>query len=365
MRILHCIHSLSGGGAERQLCEMLKYAQNTTMDMAVFCVDACNKESDLSQSNVFVLSDASKYPWGLVGEIEDVIRKFKPDLIHCWLPVPVIVPAMIAAKKNNLPVIASYRNKKSFNGVYDIIEYLAVKFMASAVVSNNPPEQSNKYFQKIFYKKISAYIPNSISSECTAQVYQEGKRGNDAFTILFVGRIFDAQKNWRSLLESLSLIRNSGDWRLLICGDGREKLDLINELKNMDLEKRVEILGYREDVYNIMASSDVLVLPSWYEGMPNVVVEAMALSLPCIVSSIPAHQKLFGDDAGVCYIDPAEPSTMASVIENMLSGSVDMLEMAQQGLIFSARFSPEKLMERYENLYRQIIAADKIRGISK
>ncbi|MDA7687201.1 glycosyltransferase [Pseudomonadales bacterium] len=364
MKVLHVIHSLAGGGAERQLCEMLKYAQNTTMNMAVFCVNGCNKESELTDCSVFVLSDASNYPWGLVGEIDDAIGEFKPDLMHCWLPVPVIVPAMIAAKKNRLPIIASYRNKKVFNGVYDIIEYMSVKLMASAVVSNNPPEQSNKAFQKLFDKKVSAYIPNSISTECTTKNHQRSQHEENKFTILFVGRIFDAQKNWRTLLEALGLIQSNVDWRLLICGDGKEKAELVKEVQRKGLDKQVDILGYREDVYSLMASADVLVFPSWYEGMPNVVVEAMALSLPCVISRIPAHEALFGDEAGVSYIDPAMPSMLAKVLEDMLSGTTNLQAMAQQGLNFSNRFTPEKLMQRYEFLYQQTLDLKIRRDIS-
>lgn len=357
MRILHIIHSLAGGGAERQLCEMLNQAEQTTMSMAVFCVNPCNREADFSEANLFVLSDASKYPWGLVGEVEKAIKTFRPDLIHCWLPVPVIVPAMIAAKKNGLPVVASYRNKKGFNGVYDFIEYWAVKLMASAIASNNPPEQSNSAFYKLFQNKISAYIPNSISNECSAQRGQGVKNNAQPFTILFVGRIFDAQKNWRTLLQGLKQVNLAGDWRLLICGDGKEKAELLVEINALGLEKQVEILGYRDDVYSIMAAADVLVLPSWHEGMPNVVVEAMALSLPCIVSDIPAHQSLFTNEAGVSYIDPADASTLTAVIDSMLEGRIDLKDMAAQGLVFSSRFTPAKLMESYEKLYDQTIAS--------
>ena len=355
MRILHVIHSLSGGGAERQLREMLKYSKKCTLNMAVFCVNSCGQEHELGGCSVFVLSDASKYPWGLVGEINGAIGEFKPDLIHCWLPVPVIVPAMVAAKKNRLPVIASYRNKKVFNGIYDIIEYLSVKFLASAVVSNNPPEQSNKAFKRLFDKKVSAYIPNSISSECTPQIHQRSQDDRGVFTMLFVGRIFDAQKNWRTLLEALSLINSDIDWRLLICGDGKERAELVEQVERKRLDKQVDLLGYRDDVYNIMASADVLVFPSWYEGMPNVVVEAMALSLPCVVSRIPAHEALFGDEAGVSYIDPAMPSILAKVLEDMLSGKTNLQKMAQQGLSFSNKFTPEKLMERYELFYQKTL----------
>lgn len=365
MRILHVIHSLSGGGAERQICEMLKHSKDTNMDMAVFCVNACGKERELAKNNLFVFSDSSKYPWGLIGEVDVVIKKFNPDLVHCWLPVPVILPAMIAAKKNNIPVVASYRNKKSFNGVYDIIEYLAIKFMASAIASNNPPSQSIKAFQKLFHQKVSAYIPNSISIDSSLFKKADSYKSGETFTILFVGRIFDAQKNWRSLLQGLKKVGGRHDWKLLICGDGKERDELIDAMNVMDLSSQVELLGYRDDVYDIMQSADVLVLPSWYEGMPNVVVEAMALSLPCIVSEITAHKELFGDEAGICYMDPAEPTTLTSIINDMISSKINLDDMALQGKIFSSKFTPEKLMQSYEKLYSQTLGLNSDSVIEK
>ena len=358
MRILHVIHSLSGGGAERQLCEMLHYSKNTTIDMAIFCVNACNKDRNIDQDDLFVFPEGGNYPWGLLGEIDAVIKKNKPDIIHCWLPVPVILPAMIAAKKNNLPVVASYRNKKVFNGVYDIIEYFAIKFMASAIVSNNPPEQSTKAFRQLFDKKIASYVPNSVSINYTDLPKPNRQKGGEPFTILFVGRIFDSQKNWRGLLQGLKKVDKSSDWRLLIAGDGKERGELVDEVSAIGLDSQVELLGYRDDIYNIMLSADVLVLPSWYEGMPNVVVEAMALSLPCIVSTIPAHKKLFEDHAGILYMDPAVPLTLTTIINDMISGEIDLNKMALEGKAFASKFTPEKLIQSYEDLYHRTLAAD-------
>ncbi|ENZ0106610.1 glycosyltransferase family 4 protein, partial [Escherichia coli] len=143
--------------------------------------------------------------------------------------------------------------------------------------------------------KISV-IPNGVDLEKFAPAINKGdlkekilglKRNSFVFTM--VGRLWP-QKNPLYFAEAAKYIIENNlipDSVFVIVGDG----ELMNDLKynyqtDMNLKKRLLLLGWRNDIPNILKASDVFVLPSLWEGMPLAILEAQSTGLPCIVSNI-------------------------------------------------------------------------------
>ena len=82
----------------------------------------------------------------------------------------------------------------------------------------------------------------------------------------------------------------------MVCGKGEDEKQIQEYVVDKKLQNKVKLLGYKPELYSIMADSDLLVLPSWHEGMPNVLVESLAIGLPCILSDIPAHKDILGSE---------------------------------------------------------------------
>jgi glycosyltransferase involved in cell wall biosynthesis len=107
----------------------------------------------------------------------------------------------------------------------------------------------------------------------------------DTFLIGHVGS-FSPVKNHIFLLKVINYLRGTGKaYKLCLVGDGPLKSEIEKSVSNMQLKDKVIFLGLRNDVNKLMSVFDVLMLPSVFEGMPNVVIEAQAASLPCIVSN--------------------------------------------------------------------------------
>ncbi|HCN0751109.1 TPA: glycosyltransferase family 4 protein, partial [Escherichia coli] len=139
-------------------------------------------------------------------------------------------------------------------------------------------------------------IPNGVDLEKFAPAINKGdlkekilglKRNSFVFTM--VGRLWP-QKNPLYFAEAAKYIIENNlipDSVFVIVGDG----ELMNDLKynyqtDMNLKKRLLLLGWRNDIPNILKASDVFVLPSLWEGMPLAILEAQSTGLPCIVSNI-------------------------------------------------------------------------------
>lgn len=352
LKVLHCIHSLVGGGAERQLTILANNSNSYELQHAIFCVNAADSNIDQSVTRLYKISNKAHYPWKMLGEIRAAIRDYKPDVVHCWLPVTLIAPGLLAAKLEGVPAITSYRNAKKFNNIKDIAEFVSAVMLSKGVASNNNPKQSNLLFRWLYQIKKSAYIPNAIS---VPEEYHLQKSGNvnDVLTLLFVGRLVEA-KNWKTLLLAVSKIDTSKKFRLLVCGSGEDDkvIDFIDEYH---LSDRVELLGFRKDVYSIMAKSDLMILPSWNEGMPNVVLEAMSIGLPCVVSDIPAHTLLFKSEPVVEYFSPASSDELAALITEYLEGKKDLTVLAKNGFDYSRQFTVDRFVNEYSQYYSELV----------
>ena len=116
---------------------------------------------------------------------------------------------------------------------------------------------------------------------------------DDAHLALYVGRL-DPQKGLPDLLEAAERVTaQRPDWHLALAGDGPSRPWLLEQLvKHPRLREKTHWLGQRDDVPGLLKTADVLVLASLWEGMPNVVLEAMAARLPVIANGRRGNRRL-------------------------------------------------------------------------
>lgn len=351
LKVLHCIHSLSNGGAERQLCLLANASQQAGMQAKVFCVDATGHTITDQNVGITVLADVDSYPLSMRDELKVLVEDFAPDVIHTWLPAPMNVAVLSVAGKFKIPAVASYRNRRRFDSWQRIPDFLAMVFWADKIISNNPVSQSSFFYRKLFNNKNGCEIANAVSVsnnlERRESIWQEEKR------FIFVGRL-TAQKNWHTMISAFARLSASQPWRLTICGDGEDRQKLEETILTLGIEDNIEIKGFCENVYQEISDSDFLILPSWYEGMPNVVLEAMALGVPCGVSLISAHQSLF-DSSVVEFFDPASEDQMLNVITKVVTGDIDLIEQSKKVLAFSEKFTPKVMADNYFTEYEKLV----------
>lgn len=107
---------------------------------------------------------------------------------------------------------------------------------------------------------------------------------SDDFVVGHVGR-FNLQKNHLFLVDVFAEIhRNNSHARLLLVGAGETMKAVESRIEDLNLKDAVKFAGVRSDVACVMNAMDILVFPSFYEGMPNVIIEAQACSLPCLIA---------------------------------------------------------------------------------
>lgn len=357
IRVLHCIHSLSGGGAERQAQLLVAQSRNAGMEPGIFCVNDTGGELIGRSVPIFKSKQSNKYNFSLFESLHEAIQGFRPDVLHAWLPASMTIPAMLVASRHRIPRVFSYRNRMFFNRPLTVPEYLCALMTASKVVSNNPIERSNFAYRALYKLKHGVEIKNAVQVDACFKKQRVDPHPESVRTILFAGRI-TAQKNWKCLLRALPLIDAQHPYRLTICGDGENTKELREMIDELKLQENVTLMGYRKDVYAIMQSSDLLVLPSWYEGMPNVLLEALAIGLPSIVSDIPSHQDLIGDTQCAMTFNPNSPAELAGRINEFFAHPNYATEMARSGWKIAEAYAPLTMAIRYRDFYLDMIGGE-------
>jgi glycosyltransferase involved in cell wall biosynthesis len=323
------------------------------MEAGIFCVNSANFEYGDPSVVVFTHPSKRRYDFGIFSALSRTMREFRPDLVHAWLPASITIPAMLVARRQGIPCVFSYRSRMAFTRPLMLWEFLVAVFCARGIISNTPISPSQWLYRKLYGWKRGVMIPNAVA--IPAGIVVPVTRESDGMNrILFVGRL-DQNKNWSCLLQALAQLRERNDWLLMICGQGEDQPNVEAKIAELCLTDRVQLLGFRKDVYRIMREGTLLVLPSWSEGMPNVMLEAFALGLPCIASDIVSHREVVRDSGCALLFDPGRPDELAGKLRRVLSGAEEVQEMVARAREVAALYRPDLLGARHYEAYRALL----------
>ena len=177
---------------------------------------------------------------------------------------------------------------------------------------------------------------------------------DDSVVSLFVGR-FHPQKGIDLLQSQIDAIAPPDtDRRLLLVGDGPLRTPLIEWARSIG-ESRVRILPWQKDVAPLMRSARLLVLPSRYEGMPNVVLEAMAAERPVVCSRIEGSQELFAHRDKEQVFAPEDASAMSILVRRLQQDEELAVRIGRQNLDHvRSDFSVDAMVRRYRARYASL-----------
>mgnify|MGYP000554331985 CR=1 FL=1 len=171
--------------------------------------------------------------------------------------------------------------------------------------------------------------------------------------LLFVGRLADG-KGLFDLLEAVDRLRTDRSLEVLIVGEGDLESDLEATIRERGLEGTVSLLGYREDIPALLASSDSLVLPSYREGTPRVITEARAAGVPVVSTNIAGIPEQIRDGETGFLVTPGDVDALVERLSRLLDDDALRMSMAEQTRVNLDRFDVEQVQEQYRELYREL-----------
>ena len=170
--------------------------------------------------------------------------------------------------------------------------------------------------------------------------------------IVFAGRLHP-QKSVPWLLQAASrFLHRLPDYDLIIAGDGPQRSKLENQARELDIASRVHFLGFRPDLHEVMAASQMVVLASKWEGMPNVLMEAMGLSKPVIALRAEGVRELLHDTNPIQLVQGHDFEAFANSIMHIAQDPLLATSIGQQNRQrIQQHFSLRTMVDAYEQLY--------------
>ncbi|MFB6199900.1 MAG: glycosyltransferase family 4 protein [Candidatus Nanohaloarchaea archaeon] len=175
----------------------------------------------------------------------------------------------------------------------------------------------------------------------------------DSTVLLFVGRLEEG-KGLFDLLDAFQRLDVDHRVELCIVGDGELSERLLEEIEDRNI-KYVELLGYREDIPQIMSASDILVLPSYREGTPRVITEALASGLPVVSTNIAGIPEQVNDGKTGYLIEPGEINKISTALEQLCQPKI-YKRMSKKYTNNIDKFNIKKKQQEYQNLYNNLVS---------
>jgi len=238
--------------------------------------------------------------------------------------------------------------------LYDAADrFLGRAFRVHWIAVSDPIEQS---LRQDFSPRVHR-VANSVSIRPTHRAPDElraslGLSDHPGPILLYAGRL-EPIKGPDVLIEAFSLVLgNHPDATLLMAGAGSSEEMLRTQIAGRDLGDRVQLLGSRRDVFDLMALADMLVLPSRGEGMPTVILEALACGCPVVATAVGAISEATRDGALATLVEPERADALARACMDLIDDPARRVEVAASGMAeISERYSPKRAATETEAVY--------------
>lgn len=309
----------------------------------------------------FSRSPLSKSNLTAYKQLKTLVETGEYDIVHCHTPVAAMITRLACrgVRKKGTKVFYTAHGFHFYKGapklnwlIYYPIEKICSYFTDVLITIN---KEDYALAQKRFKAKKVEYVPGvgiDVNKFANPGVTKEQKREElgipqDAKLLISVGEL-NKNKNHETVIRAIKDL----DVYYIIAGYGELQDYLQNLIDELNLSDRVKLLGYRTDIAELNAAADIFVFPSFREGLPVSLMEAMASGLPCIVTKIRGNVDLITDGEGGYLCNPSSPQEFAKAIENILNNG-SLIETMQNTNIqkvkgFDVLNISKKMQEIYE-----------------
>lgn len=283
----------------------------------------CDKYYDIN----FTRFPFSKANIKAYKQLKKLIQENNYEIIHCHTPVAGVLTRLAARKNKNTTVMYTAHGFHFFKGapplnwlIYYPVERFCARFTDKLITINKEDYERAKRFSLRKNGKVY-YVPGiGINLEkiqnLKVDIKQKKKElgmSENTLILLSVGEL-NKNKNHETVLQALSKLKDK-NFIYLICGRGVLKEYLERKIQELRIENKVKLLGYRNDVMEILKISDLFIFPSKREGLPVSVIEAMAAGLPVIASNVRGNRDLIAKEN---LFEPEDIAALTNLIKEQL-----------------------------------------------
>jgi len=360
IRLIHIITGLGIGGAEKVVYDLCRFANKEEFDSSVFVIGKYNEMLPLFKAdnikvqfiqhlsinrNIPIVSRFLNAFFRLIGIlqlIKETNKKEHIDIIHAHMAYPGVIAPFIKLLYPSIKIVFTSHNFNLKSRYKEALLRFTKIFRTSDIVFSE--DMKGK-----MYKKNTVVFANGIHTKEYALSVPKFEK----FTFLCVGRLVK-EKNQMALIKPVQQLKEKGyDFQMLLAGQGVDRSQIENAVKEHQIEDYYKFLGVRRDIPELCNAVHCFILPSLFEGLPISILEAGASSLPVIATDVGSIASVINQDTGYLITDTSKiVGTMEEVINNYKLAKEKGIKLKEK---IQLEFDVKAIVLKHENLYKQLI----------
>lgn len=350
MKILIAIGAPSIGGAQRVAFNLAEWFNNQSDCHAtiVSLLPAKGERYDTSSLEIIELKGRNN-----IVLFRRIVKSQRPDIV-LTMTVPLCVYTVPALAGINVKHVISERTAPSRTATKGLTRTLSRLLMRMADGYVFQTKEARDFYGGMIAKH-SAVIPNPLFNVAKMPLIQFN--GVDSKTIVTVGRLNEV-KNHQMLIRAFNDISEKfPDYKLIIYGAGPERKRDVDIVEELGLKGRAILPGATNNIVEAIYNASMFVLTSNYEGMPNALMEAMALGLPCVSTDCPSGgpRELIQDKINGLLIPVKDSEALSSAISYLIENPHKAKAMGLQAMNIRESHSMELICRKWYNYFKQLI----------
>lgn len=361
IKLMQITHDLAIGGLQQVVVNICRSIDREKFDVSVLCLRALGEfapEVEKLGIKVFSLPQKKGTDYFSFLKVAKILRQEKIEIIHTHNTQPFIDGTLGALMSGVRTIVHTdharhFPDKKRYMFAEWLMSHLAYKIVG---VSDHTCQNLIK-FEKISPRKVIT-IPNGIDdSKFDIEIDRDIKKRELGLTnfdpIIGLGVRLAEQKGIKYLLKAMpKVIDHFPNIVSVIAGEGLLESDLKIEAKTLGISKNVHFLGPRLDMPELLKLFDLYVLPSLWEGIPMVLLEAMAAGCAIIATDVGGNSSVIKHGFNGSLIQAKNSHVLALEIIKLLSDNKLRSRYILNSLdLFDKKYRAAIMTQRYENLY--------------
>jgi glycosyltransferase involved in cell wall biosynthesis len=366
VKVVFIIDSLRRHGTQRFLIHLVRGLHNLGHEHSVITLNsACDHdiEEALAAAGCAITRIGK---WGLLlagigwWRLVATLKRLRPDVVMTMLDFADILGPPAAQLAGCQALVTAIRARNLAKPSWQRwLTRTTVRWADKVVFNSRQVVEYARQHEGILEEQV-VVIPNGVEdlfarSGALRSSYRQ-QLGLQPETILLgsVGRLYP-QKNVSLLLHACANLSTLRPWMVLVLGDGPERQRLLSLAHELRLADRLIWLGARDDVEGWLAAMDIFVHTANFEGMPNAVMEAMAMRLPVVATNVDGLRDLIEEDASGCLLSPGDINGFAERIGELIENPDLARRLGEKGHDdVLERFGMTRMIRAYDHLFHSL-----------
>ncbi len=366
--LLIVISNLEFGGAQRQVVELVNHLNRLEFNICICSLSGYTPLADQLKPDVelHVIEKQSKFDFSVVPRLARLMREKQIRVAHSYLFDAEIATRLAAAWVGNVAVIGSERNADYRLKPIHKIAYRLTAGMVDKLIANSQRGAEFNARETGLCADKYRVIYNGVNTERFMPANRSEARArlglDEDVQLIGMFASFKAQKNHPLLLSALEqILPDYPRLKLLLVGDmlyagmhGSEDYcrGIREQIETGPLANQVIMLGNRDDVENLYPACQFTVLPSLFEGTPNVILESMACGVPVIASRVSDNARIIDDNQDGLLFDSGNKEQLIACIRTLLDDQELTARLGNAARkTAEQRFSSHQLAENTARVY--------------